>query len=1652
MNETVLGIQELYDSGDFVQAFRFGTEQFGPLGLWPDQVLAGRLAAEVGSPRTRDYLHLRAGRVQGENPQVQLYAGLATLRRQGPWRAQTLIAKKDHLFRDSANEHTRVEWLAFQVLVHTRFRDFQSAHSTLREAKSRSVDMPWLAIVESRLLEAEDRLEEALTMMEVECSRRPWHIPSIKRKAGLLESSGRDAEALELLTVAEHHCPCLRLSFHKARLLVDTERFSEALDIYQQVLTQFLLPDKRLERSRNLQLFRCHYNLGQREEALKTLGENPTLKHRALVENLSAAKTPGRVKRLAVDWVRQHYQTCAPATLTALANYWKGEVEFSDLAAEICYDGTPGVTQRRWFEERGWLVWEFTLDWETAVRLIDRGLPFALHTQGVDSGHLQAVIGYDENLRTLKITESSFSSLLESLAADLIKEQSFLGPHALVFVPQTERHRLDFELPESPLYALRHNLDCALDTHDRDGAERAFQELRERAAAHRITLYAELALAYYDEDHLRRLKVCESLLERYPSSDYIAHLYVNALFMVDRDPEASAFLRAQVGRTRCDPRFVGLLAEEILEDASQWSRADRWLRRCLSQRPRNASFYSWLARLRESQRRYTEALHLRRIASCLDDKNEERALEYFRLCAQRGQQEQGLEFLHKRYERLGEKDSGSGQSLITALERVGHVRKADSLLSRLLERFPADFSLAIFAADAAGRWGRYDQAESLLDGCQLSGPELEHLRARAKLESQRGQLHASAKYWEMVASREPSCTEAHLSLVSIWETLGQTKQVVDHVEKLVKAQPKSILFRRFYCSVLSKFDKERSGHEQALLTLLQLCPTDAWAWRRFAMLCEDQGRVQEADHAFERARSLDPQSVGLYHCLAIAAQRRGQREKALQACRDGIRTSLAEASPVIELLFEMCPDRKEELRELDFLWSEVLEQKSHLGSSLELYQELAEDVLEPGPLLEQLKTFIADLPAGPENLLALVRQARRAGRLDQALTVGEKATECFPHHVPLWQELSQVHARRGQVELAKVCLERGIAIDPTDVGCYKRLADLSSEAGDFEQARDILKRGLAIFPGAPASQAKLAVAHWACGEREEAIEALRKAIRMDSSPGWGWSTLDRWTSQVGGAGPLELARELVEAEPSESSSWLNLAEQLPLEACDEKLEALERALQLAPLNEKAHDARVCCLAQLGRHQEALEACDPQAWGGKPPLPLRGRRACLYANMGDLDRAILDMEAILKDEPGYAFGWVRYCRWLRGKGNFLKSVEAAESMCAALPELATSHDTLGWAFYFGKGDPREPFRRAVELDRTYPDLVREILEEDLEREDLLSLRKDLDRYRTLVTPGEYQFFSLGKVALEQDWPELGAAFQELCDCGDENWIGRGSHYLDEVGKSEVALEVLRGYGESGTGPLCLGSQYGELLAEQGQLAIKKAWDELPKDSEFSIGLLGQYIEEASPSEWGSLLETKREFLRSHDRLWAAVATSYFLDSGTGYQEVVDWTDDWRPRNGLEAVILFRRSVALRALGRCNDAHQLALWCHTNLPPDSYQPELNLILALGELECGRVDRANLYHRIVAPDKLESPYKSLHPFVGARICELTGRVEKAEQQLAEATEMISGSRWSKNLEWVTQVALQNLESAGELSPAFRAYLAKLKELRSQHTPLRT
>ena len=81
-----------------------------------------------------------------------------------------------------------------------------------------------------------------------------------------------------------------------------------------------------------------------------------------------------------MGFVRQHHETCVPATLAAISRYWSMPADHLQVADEICYNGTSAYSERKWAREHGWAVREFTVTEPAAAALIQRGVPFTFTT------------------------------------------------------------------------------------------------------------------------------------------------------------------------------------------------------------------------------------------------------------------------------------------------------------------------------------------------------------------------------------------------------------------------------------------------------------------------------------------------------------------------------------------------------------------------------------------------------------------------------------------------------------------------------------------------------------------------------------------------------------------------------------------------------------------------------------------------------------------------------------------------------------------------------------------------------------------------------------------------------------------------------------------------------------------------------------------------------------------------------------------------------------------------------------------------------------------------------------------------------------------------------------------------------------------------
>ncbi len=407
-------MRDLYERGQYVQAFHIGARH-GSINEWAGldaQLLGGRIAMNLGGMRLGTAIHLRAGRMFRDDATVAPYYVRAILASRGPLAAWRLL--RDRSAWSDHNAHAMADWLCLRAAVLARFRDFLRAEAELEAAKRLVTDSPWVLCEQSAVALYADRYEDALRAAEEALKLSPGYRPAIQAAALNLTLLNREEEAMALLTDSVDRIESAALGWQLADLQLQRGLVKQARVSLQRASEHALLADKGFAMSMACHLGDAAYLDGDFAAARSHYARIPKSEyHEKLIIRLEDARVVPKRVALEVGFTRQHHLTCAPATLATLSRYWKKPVDHLELVDQICYDGTSSEAERRWAEESGWRCREFTVTMDSAIAVIDAGVPFTLTTIEPTSGHLQAVIGYDALKQVLLVRDPTWRSTRE---------------------------------------------------------------------------------------------------------------------------------------------------------------------------------------------------------------------------------------------------------------------------------------------------------------------------------------------------------------------------------------------------------------------------------------------------------------------------------------------------------------------------------------------------------------------------------------------------------------------------------------------------------------------------------------------------------------------------------------------------------------------------------------------------------------------------------------------------------------------------------------------------------------------------------------------------------------------------------------------------------------------------------------------------------------------------------------------------------------------------------------------------------------------------------------------------------------------------------------------------------------------------------------
>jgi tetratricopeptide (TPR) repeat protein len=1556
-------VRTLYDAGDFLGAYEVARE-IGPLAQWGGTaatLIAGRLAGQLGSQRLRLAMFLRAWRNDPDDAEACYYRARATLTRRSPLYAWRFLQRIGPL--EGAENELRSDWLASHAIVLGALRDFDRAEAYMAEAERLAPHRAWLGIERSALFEMEDRYADALDASRRALDLCPWYSPAVQSIAHLLQLMDRDPEADALLSEACSHAKSGLIAAQLAAIRFENRRYLEAmrcLDLFESLSPLLDAPTNRWLAGRRSD---AAYHLGDVAAAACFARQSREPFFLALAERIQAEGACDRRVRLDVGFIRQHHQTCAPATLTAIAQFWGKDTDHLELAGEICYDGTPDHRERSWAETNGWIVREFTVTWNAAVALLDRGIPSTLTTVEADSAHLQAVIGYDARRGTLLIRDPTLPQEAEAFAQGFLDRYRSVGPRGMAMVPRDRAALLEgLELPEAGLYDRLHEMQVRLHSHDREAAALAFAALRSDAPDHRLTHHARRLLGIYDADVPAILLALDALSKAFPEDVNLRLARLSCLRELGRREERLSLCREACRGSWPDPVLRREFARELLADAREHPTAERLAHRALRARPVDSATVHVLARVAWDAGRLQEGLELYRFASCLDDKNEWLARAFFDAARHLHREEEALRVLESRVRRFGALSSLPARTLHAAFWALDRAADAAVVLEHALRLRSHDGDLLLYAAQVASASGELESAATRLEEARRTCRHGDWLRAAANLAWNRGDLGGSLKLWKQVLESEPAALDANRAVAKLLEETEGRGEASTHLRQACQRSPHNYSLHRLHIEWLRR--EASSEAEPVLHRLLEIHPADAWGYRELALVLSEQGRVAEAEIELEIATALEPASTSEASTRGFVLERAGRIDEAREDFREAIRRDV-DNEWAMDQLVRVCDSHSQRVEALLFVGRE-LERQVTLGDGLLAFARRARGTLGSDGLLASLTRALDARPDLWHAWSALIHERIERDELDQAKELAQQAVKRFPLLPKLWLDLAACCRARGDGEGEYAALENALRISP---GWGRAARDLSlamEHKGNYEESRTVLERAIAHAPLDPLNHGFLADTLWRMGEKDQALTHIAQAVRLEPGYQWAWQSFVTWCGELGGSErPAELARELVAQRPGDVRVWMALARVLERpDFIEERLNALDTASAIDPSYAESYDLKAELLAESGRFDEAEAACHPPHWGNRPPVTLRGRAAWVVAQRGDLVGAMARMRSVLQDNPDYVWGWDRFVEWAYERGTKEEYLDAARTASRLSPESAIALGYLGLAQLRNghRAGAKESFRRALKLMPSYSFAGMHLFDQELTDHELDAAGAALSNLKShgreddaFVNAREVQWY----VAKAERIAAL-EALRKLCSgtSEDSEWPLRiADRAFATAGWSSLADSVYAQALERRDAAPLIGAVWAERWATR-----RKWWNArrigplLAKGSDAANQAVATYIRVLGQKRSSLLLRLclwrHRESLRRHTVCWGTVG--YALTNVNRYHAVSRWLADWPSRQNVQPWMLINLVICLRSQGRVAEASAVGRHAE-KLPRDASTPCHSLWLMLDHFIDGRTEEA-------------------------------------------------------------------------------------------------
>lgn len=1037
-------------------------------------------------------------------------------------------------------------------------------------------------------------------------------------------------------------------------------------------------------------------------------------RHLAAIRAGDPAAAAARRVVLGVPFVRQDHLTCSPATMASLLEFFGVHVAQREIAEKITYDGTPSHRELEWAADRGLVARFFQFDPAIARALLDRGLPFALSTRFEQSGHRQAVTGYDAVLDTFQLRDPT-GNFRREVDAKHLTELAARGGDCALLLPEEIASRvaaLALPLEDETMAVQRVRID--VDRRVAGAVDRA-AELLATLPPGPLRFDLDGLVARERGDRKRQLDLYREVYEQHPEDSFWQFHYAAELLDQGRWQDARALLERWTVKGRA-PYLRTMLADQLRHHAGRRAEAEALLRRALRSLPREARTWHRLGHmLWDDPARREEATELYRLAAALSPHDEAMAWSHFAALRELGREEPGLAFLRERHERYGARSPAPAATLADALETLHRPDEAILVLAAAV-RQNDDPNARVRLFDLLLRHRRFAEAEELLaDAARFQA--IDHALARHRLARARGRHDEAVQALESVVAIDPWHADAQVQRIENELERNGTAAAIQAADRVVAAHGED---PRLCVRIAEFFQRieDRNRAEALLRRLVDEHPHEYWLQGRLARHLLIVGKPADAAPLLERLTAASPHRAPVWSDVAELHRQSGRIDEARAAARRAVELDPEDLGSLRRLL-DWAPDAASAADEMRSVMRLLAERPvPPAAETMRGLTSLADGVPD-----EEFAAFLARLQqefaAAPAPAVARCRFLLE-DEPEQALAIAEDLVERMPWVDDHWLLqalcLRQCNRRADERELLEQLLQR----DPGCAQAYVEIGESYEQEGRWAEAIAVLERGLVQAPGYAVLHGMLADARWRLGDRDRALASVARAGELDRGYGWAFQARVLWLCELDRhEEALAVADELVATNPRWGVAHELHARVLELLGRhEEKLDALRRWLALTPRLGDARRRLVEALIELRRFDEARSALAEgrDLLGDDPELMLLEAQIDRVA--GELAAAREKLQEGLRRHPDFLRGWALLLQWLDEEGLDEELLRLHREPPEALAESVT---LLGYAADVMRrrndlAGAQRALERALQIDAGY----------DWARDTLCSVLLDRDR--------------------------------------------------------------------------------------------------------------------------------------------------------------------------------------------------------------------------------------------------------------------------------------------------------------------------------------